>query len=90
MISERMIYMATVEELKKDLFYKPQHASAVVEENEVAKADAFAEDYKKFLDNAKTEREAVAVVLADAKAKGFEEFNPEKQYKAALTCTITL
>ena len=37
--------MATVEELKKELFYKPQHASAVVEENEVAKADAFAEDY---------------------------------------------
>ena len=74
--------MATVEELKKELFYKPQHASAVVEENEVAKADAFAEDYKKFLDNAKTEREAVAVVLEDAKSKGFEEFNSEKQYKA--------
>ena len=74
--------MATVEELKKELFYKPQHASAVVEENEVVKADAFAEDYKKFLDNAKTEREAVAVVLEDAKAKGFQEFNPEKQYKA--------
>ena len=74
--------MATVEELKKELFYKPQHASAVVEENEIAKADVFAEDYKKFLDNAKTEREAVAVVLEDAKNKGFEEFNPEKQYKA--------
>ncbi|MBE6800076.1 MAG: aminopeptidase [Ruminococcaceae bacterium] len=74
--------MATVEELKKELFYKPQHASAVVEENEIAKADAFAEAYKKFLDNAKTEREAVAVVLEDAKNKGFEEFNPEKQYKA--------
>ncbi len=74
--------MATVEELKKELFYKPQHASAVVEENEVEKADAFAEGYKKFLDNAKTEREAVAVVLEDAKNKGFEEFNPEKQYKA--------
>ena len=74
--------MATVEELKKELFYKSQHASAVVEENEVAKADAFAEDYKKFLDNAKTEREAVAVVLEDAKAKGFQKFNPEKQYKA--------
>ena len=74
--------MATVEELKKELFYKPQHVCEVVEENEVAKADAFAEDYKKFLDNAKTEREAVAVVLEDAKEKGFVEFNPDKQYKA--------
>ena len=27
--------MATVEELKKELFYKPQHASAVVEENDL-------------------------------------------------------
>ena len=74
--------MATVEELKKELFYKPQHVCEVVEEKEVAKADAFAEDYKKFLDNAKTEREAVAVVLEDAKEKGFVEFNPDKQYKA--------
>jgi aspartyl aminopeptidase len=74
--------MATVEELKKELFYKPQHASAVVEENEVAKADAFAEEYKKFLDNAKTEREAVAVVLEDAKKNGFQDFDPDKQYKA--------
>ena len=42
--------MATVEELKKELFYKPQHASVVIEDDEVAKADAFAEDYKKFLE----------------------------------------
>ena len=74
--------MATVEELKKELFYKPQHASVIIEDNEVSKADAFAEGYKSFLDNAKTEREAVAVVLEDAKNNGFEEFNPEKQYKA--------
>ena len=74
--------MATVEELKKELFYKPQHASVIIEDNEVSKADTFAEGYKSFLDNAKTEREAVAVVLEDAKNNGFEEFNPEKQYKA--------
>ncbi|MGN1315943.1 MAG: aminopeptidase [Acutalibacteraceae bacterium] len=74
--------MATAEELKKELFYKPQHAGAVVEENEVAKADAFAENYKKFLDNAKTEREAVETVLREAKEKGFCEFDPYKQYKA--------
>lgn len=74
--------MKTADELKKELFYKPQHASAVVSEDEVVKADAFAEDYKKFLDNAKTEREAVSVVLEDAKKNGFAEFDPEKQYKA--------
>ena len=34
--------MATAEELKKELFYKPQHAGAVVEEGEISNADAFA------------------------------------------------
>ena len=61
--------MATAEELKKELFYKPQHAGAVVEEGEVSKADAFAENYKKFLDNSITEREAVETVLKEAKEK---------------------
>lgn len=74
--------MKTADELKKELFYKPQHAGAVISEEEAVKADAFAESYKRFLDNAKTEREAVSVVLEDAKNNGFMEFDPEKQYKA--------
>ena len=74
--------MATVEELKKELFYKAENAGAVLSDGDIAKADAFAEDYKKFLNEAKTEREATAVVLAQAKEKGFEEFVPGKKYEA--------
>lgn len=37
-------------------------------------AFAYAEDYKRFLDDAKTEREAVKVAVAMAKAKGFREY----------------
>ncbi len=74
--------MATVEELKNNLCYKAKHAMDLVDETVVANADAFAEGYKDFLDNAKTEREATQVVLAEAKAKGFCEFNKDNQYKA--------
>ncbi len=74
--------MATVEELKKELFYKAENAGATLNDSEISKADAFAEGYKKFLNEAKTEREATAVVLAQAKEKGFQEFAPDKKYEA--------
>ena len=74
--------MPTIDELKNELFYKPKHAVSVVSQDEVARADAFCEGYKKFLDEAKTEREATARVKADAIKLGFEEFQPKKQYKA--------
>lgn len=74
--------MPTVEELKNELFYKPKHAADLVSVEEVAKADEFCEGYKKFLDEAKTEREATERVKNDAIKLGFEEFVPGKQYKA--------
>ena len=74
--------MATVEELKKELCYKADNAGAILSDEEIAKADAFAEGYKKFLNEAKTEREATQVVLSHAKEKGFQEFVPGKKYEA--------
>ncbi|MBQ6837669.1 MAG: aminopeptidase [Clostridia bacterium] len=74
--------MATVEELKKELCYKADNAGATLNDEEIAKADAFAEGYKKFLNEAKTEREATQVVLSQAKEKGFQEFVPGKKYEA--------
>ncbi|MBQ1741314.1 MAG: aminopeptidase, partial [Erysipelotrichaceae bacterium] len=43
---------------------------------------ALSEDYKKFLDNAKTEREAVNESIARAKKAGFKEFKAQKKIKA--------
>ena len=74
--------MATVEELKNELCYKTDNAGATLSDEEIAKADAFAEGYKKFLNEAKTEREATQVVLSQAKEKGFQEFVPGKKYEA--------
>ncbi len=74
--------MATVEELKKELCYKADNAGATLSDEDIGKADAFAEGYKKFLNEAKTEREATQVVLSQAKEKGFQEFVPGRKYEA--------
>ncbi len=71
-----------IDALKNELCYKPKHASAVVDESVIAEADAFAEGYKNFLNNAKTEREATQVVLEEAKKNGFVEFDCYKKYNA--------
>ncbi len=70
------------EELKNELFYKPKHASVVAGDDVVSQADAFAEGYKAFLNNAKTEREATDAVVEMAKSEGFTEFDCYKKYNA--------
>lgn len=72
----------SVEELKKELFYKPAHASLVVDDDVVKATDDFAEGYKDFLNNAKTEREATDEVVKMAVNRGFTQFDCTKQYKA--------
>lgn len=74
--------MATVEELKKELCYKPKHAAAVISDEDIKKADEFCEGYKTFLNGAKTEREGTEIVKEEAIKRGFSEFDPYKQYKA--------
>ena len=74
--------MATVEELKKELCYKPKHAATVISDEDIKKADEFCEGYKTFLNGAKTEREATKIVKEEAIKRGFSEFDPYKQYKA--------
>ena len=68
--------------LKEELFYSPEHASYTCEDGEVEKADKFCEGYMKYLDNCKTEREAVAYTKALAEKEGFKPFDPKASYKA--------
>ncbi len=74
--------MSTVDEMKNELFYKPKHALDVVGDDVKEAADAFAEGYKVFLNEAKTEREATAVILKEAQNRGFSEFDADKKYAA--------
>ncbi len=69
-------------ELKKELFKQKKNGLLTASEETVAMALDYAEGYKSFLDNAKTEREAVIAAINIAKEKGFCEFNPNKTYNA--------
>ena len=67
--------------LKERLCYTPKNAGELLDDNEWEKADLFCEGYKKFLDLAKTEREAVEIAISMAREKGFRVFDPRVQYK---------
>ena len=51
-------------------------------DSEIKKCDKFCEGYKRFLDEAKTEREAAGYIEREAKAAGFVKFDKKKKYKA--------
>lgn len=69
-----------VKELKEELFYKNQNGLLETDSETEAAANEFCEGYKRFLDNAKTEREAVKTAIELAKERGFTEFDPDKKY----------
>ena len=67
--------------LTEQLLFTQQHiADAAPEVTE--KAFAFCEDYKKFLDNAKTEREAATEIERRALNAGYTAFDSKATYKA--------
>ncbi len=68
--------------LKEKLFTQRKNGMLKLDDAEVKKVDSFCEDYKKFLDKSKTEREAVDAALALAVEKGFKEFDPNRKYSA--------
>ena len=75
----------TAKEYAEKLLYTPEYAAdkqADVKE----KAAAFAEGYKKFMDSAKTEREAAVVSEQMLLAAGYKAFEPKKP--SALTLLL--
>ncbi len=74
--------MATAKELKEKLFSNRKNGRLTASEETLKAADAFCEDYKDFLNSAKTEREAVKTAIKLARDNGFTEFDPNKKYVA--------
>ncbi|MCL2019725.1 MAG: aminopeptidase [Oscillospiraceae bacterium] len=68
-------------ELKEKLFSKKNNTSKIFTEAEQKKADKFCEEYKRFLDLSKTEREAVAAAKDELTGAGFLEFKAGEKYK---------
>ncbi len=71
----------TAKELKEKLMIKERKGAGSFTDDVMKEAYAFAEGYKTFLDNARTEREAVRYTKALAEEKGFVEYDPSVQYK---------
>ena len=71
-----------VEELKEQLFLKRENGRIKADDALLQEADEYCDGYKTFLDDAKTEREAVKCAVEMAKKAGFTEFTLGKEYKA--------
>ncbi len=69
-------------ELKDKLLIGNKYGIKKLSQEEIAKADAWCEDYKIFLDNSKTERDAVEYSIALLEKNGFTEYQWGKKYNA--------
>lgn len=86
--------------LQEQLLMHPENGGLLLSDEELEKAQQFCEDYKRFLNDAKTEREAVDAVLVMAEKAGYVPFDPKASYrpgdkvyrnnrgKALLMCTF--
>lgn len=70
------------EQLKEQLFLKRKNGRLAVEDKVLFDCNVYCEDYKAFLDKAKTEREAVETAISLAKENGFKEFVIGEKYSA--------
>lgn len=68
--------------LQKKLISQKKNAYLKLDDGKVEKIFDFSEDYKKFLDKGKTERECVTEAVKLAIENGFEEYDASKKYKA--------
>ena len=74
--------MSDIKELKEKLLYTRKNGRLKADTKVLDLADDYSKGYKKFLDNAKTEREAVKTAIQMAENKGFKPFEIGKQYSA--------
>lgn len=69
------------EKLKEKLMIRKKNGAVLLDDQQIRQADDFCEPYKKFLNEAKTEREAVTASVNLAKKAGFTEFDVNKKYQ---------
>ncbi len=73
---------SVAKELKEKLFMQRKNGYSRINEEEEKAVFSFAEDYKKFLDTAKTEREAVCEAVKILENNGFVEYKKSMKLKA--------
>ncbi len=70
------------QELSEKLFLKSENAYEIYDEKQKKEVFSYCEDYKKFLDECKTERQSVEYAVKFLENKGFSAFEYGKKYKA--------
>lgn len=80
-MKENVENKSSAEKLNEKLLLKRESGILKITDEEIIKADEFCEDYKKFLNSAKTEREFIKDTLDLAKQRGFEEFDYKQNYE---------
>lgn len=70
------------DKIREDLLYNPKNGSVSLTADEIKRADDFCEDYKSFINTAKTEREAVEEAVKLAEIAGFVPFEKGRVYNA--------
>lgn len=73
---------SAAKQLKEQLFFEPKNGALRMAPEEMKKAFDFCTPYKAFLDEAKTEREAVKTAVCLLEEKGFVPFEAGKKYTA--------
>ncbi len=73
---------SAAEELSEKILSHPKNGILRTDDEELKACDDFNEGYKAFLNTAKTEREAVEEITAQAEAAGFKAFERGKKYKS--------
>ena len=63
-------------DLREQLFYEPKNGYDRIETEERVALERYCTDYMAFLNDARTEREAVALAIEEAEARGFKPFVP--------------
>lgn len=63
-----------MDEIKKELFYEQKNGYDLIDTDERLKMEEYSAGYMNFLNEARTEREAVKLAIEMAKGKGFREY----------------
>ena len=73
-----------MDELKKKLFYEPKNGYDLVETAEHIDAENYSRGYMAFLNEARTEREAVSCAIELARERGFAEYVPGMELRPGM------
>ena len=72
------------EKLKKELFYEQKNGYDLIDVKERLALEKYCEAYKTYLNESRTEREAVENAIAEAEAQGFVPFTPGMELKPGM------